>query len=205
MKRVFDMPQVLWCGSNPRCQRDGWAFPRAVRKVIVDECEGMSILHLFGGRADFGTRLDIDPSVRPHVIGDAWLPPFGRDTFDCVVLDPPYVGEFRSMSNDRLRCLFGAAAWIARKRVIWFHTVWVESPARCIREKSWLVRVGRHCQTRCLQFWNVPQGDRKLAPPRKWNSGPAMKYNRWIQQPQGLPFGEVAHVRPNPISKRSDE
>ena len=191
MKRVSPLPEVLWCPSNKRRGRDGWSFPKAVRQVILDECEGMSFLHLFGGKADFGTRLDIDPSVCPDVVGDAWLPPFARDSFDCVILDAPYVGEFRAMSNDRLRCLFGGATWIARKRVIWFHTLWVESPARCVREKSWLVRVGRHCQVRCLQFFRVPLSDRKNPPIMRFNSGPAMKYNRWLIQPQQLPFGEV--------------
>jgi len=73
----------------------------------------MSFVHLFGGKADFGVRLDIDAAVKPDVIGDAWLPPFAKDSFDCVVLDPPYVGEFRAMSNDRIRGLFRAAAWLA--------------------------------------------------------------------------------------------
>jgi hypothetical protein len=190
VSKVFDMPQVLWCPSNPRALQDGWAFPKAVRNVIVQASEGMSVLHLFGGRADFGTRMDVDAGVRPDVIGNAWIPPFARDSFDCVVLDPPYVGEFRAMSNDRLQCLFCAATWIARKRVIWFHTVWVESPARCVREKSWLVRVGRHCQTRCLQFWKVPPAERKIPPTKVFKSGPAMKYNRWLQQPGGLAFDE---------------
>jgi hypothetical protein len=179
LKPRSPLPEILWCGSNKRCGRDGWSFPRQVSKTIQEECPGMSFVHLFGGKADFGVRLDIDAAVKPDVIGDAWLPPFAKDSFDCVVLDPPYIGEYRVMSNDRLRCLFRAAAWIARKRVVWFHTCWVESPARCVRGKSWLVRVGRHCQVRCLQFFEV-SAERKLPPVLRFNSGPAMKYNRWL-------------------------
>ncbi len=109
-------------------------------------------------------------------------------SFDCVVLDPPYIGEYRAMSNDRLRYLFRAAAWIARKRVVWFHTCWVESPARCVRGKSWLVRVGRHCQVRCLQFFEV-SAERKLPPVTHFASGPGIKYNHWLagQMPLNFP------------------
>jgi len=183
-------PEILWCGSNKRAGVDGWSFPRQVERTILAECEGMTFVHLFGGKSSFGVRLDVDPLVRPDVIGDAWLPPFAKNSFDCVVLDPPYIGEYRSMSNDRLRSLFRAAAWVARKRVIWFHTCWVESPARCVRGKTWLVRVGRHCQVRCLQFFEVPGEDRKLPPVGRFNSGPAMKYNRWLVPQQGFSFGE---------------
>jgi hypothetical protein len=182
-------PEVLWCGSNKRRGKDGWSFPRKVERTILEGCAGMTFLHLFGGRAAFGVRLDVDSRTQPDVIGDAWLPPFARDSFDAVILDPPYIGEYRSMSNDRLRCLFRAATWIARKRVIWFHTCWVESPARCVRGKTWLVRVGRHCQVRCLQFFEVPPAERKLPPVTSFQSGPAIKYNRWLVPQDGLPFG----------------
>lgn len=180
---------VLWCGSNPRRSVDGWAFPRDVKNLLLTECEGMSVLHLFGGKADFGTRLDIDPSTKPHVIGDAWLPPFAQGSFDVVVMDPPYVGHFAKMSNQKTRALFAAAAWIARTRVIWFHTVWIESPARCVLEKAWLVRVGRHCVVRCLQFFRTPPAAEKTPPVKFFSSGPAIRYNRWLRQPEGLHFG----------------
>ena len=53
---------------------------------------GQSVLHLFGGQATWGRRLDIDSTLKPDVIGDAWLPPFKRDAFDVVIIDPPYAG-----------------------------------------------------------------------------------------------------------------
>ena len=198
-------PEILWCRSNQRAGVDGWSFPRDVERTILRECEGLSFVHLFGGRASFGTRLDIDPLTHPHVIGDAWLPPFARDSFDVAVLDPPYVGEYRAMSNDRLRSLFRAAAWIARKRVIWFHTCWVESPARCVRGKTWLVRVGRHCQVRCLQFFEVPPAERKLPPVARFNSGPAMKYNRWLSENGVLNFNPSPHCTPSAPPRSSPD
>jgi hypothetical protein len=187
-RKPADMPEILWCGSHYSRGKSGWSFPKAVKDTILKECDGMTILHLFGGRADFGLTMDIDPATRPAVIGDAWLPPFKRDSFDCVILDPPYVGDFSRLSGDKLRNLFAAAAWVARTRVIWFHPVWIESPARCVREKSWLVRVGKNCWVRSLQFYKVPSPERKLQPTKKFKRGPAIKYNRWLAQPNGFAF-----------------
>jgi hypothetical protein len=183
---------ILICKSAPRRAVDGWAFPRAIRNLLVQECDGLSVLHLFGGKADFGTRLDMDERTKPDIIGDAWLPPFAKDSFDVVIMDPPYHGDFRSMSNQKTRALFAGAAWIARKRVVWLHTLWIESPARCHMEKSWLVKIGRHCSVRCLQFFTVPSSQDKLPPVKFFRRGPAIRYNRWLLQPQGLPFGSVS-------------
>lgn len=180
--------EVLRCTSHPRRGVDGWSFPRAVRSFLVTECDSLSVLHLFGGKADFGTRMDIDPGTRPHVVGDAWIPPFARDSFDVVIMDPPYVEGFRTMSNQKTRALFAAAAWIARCKVIWFHTVWIESPARCVLEKARLVIVGRHCHVRCLQIFKVPESELKTPPVKYFTRGPAIKYNRWLLQPQSLPL-----------------
>jgi hypothetical protein len=143
----------------------------------------MTVLHLFGGRATFGTRLDIDLYTKPDVVGDAWLPPFAKDSFDVVVLDPPY---FR-LNQQEKNSLLAAAAWIAKRRVVWFHTVWIASLAPLTLERSWLVRVGDTCFVRCLQYFAV-DGTNKRAPKRRFDRGPAMRYNRWLVQPQGLPF-----------------
>ena len=80
-----------------------------MRKLLQADTEGKSVLQLFGGLSDFGIRLDIDPTVRPDVIGDAWVPPFKRDSFDVVIIDPPY---FRLNAQEK-NALFRAAGWIA--------------------------------------------------------------------------------------------
>lgn len=181
-------PAILVCKSHKPRGKDGWGFPKAVRDLLIAKTEGESVLHLFGGRADFGSRLDIDIATSPSVIGDAWLPPFIKGSFDTVIMDPPYVGEFRTMSNQKTRALFAAAAWVARRRVVWFHTVWIESPCRCVLEDAYLIVVGRHCHVRCLQFFTVPEPDLKVPPVKFFTRGPAIKYNRWLLQPQGLPL-----------------
>jgi hypothetical protein len=186
------------CSSNPRRSVDGWAFPKDVKELLLREIGTDSVLHLFGGKADFGVRLDMDPSTRPHVMGDAWIPPFAKDSFDVVIMDPPYHGDFRTMSNQKTRAIFAAAAWIARKYVVWFHTVWIESPSRCRLEKAWLVRVGRHCNVRCLQFFATATSENKVPPVKFFTRGPAIRYNRWLR-------GEVGFAFPEPVlPTRSD-
>src|SRR6266478_6026709 len=174
MSSLRQRVEVIWCAnrSTPN-RRNGWSFPPAVRRQIEQDSEGLTVLHLFGGRATFGSRLDIDPTTRPDVIGDAWLPPFARDSFDVVVLDPPYF----HLNAQVKTALFRAAGWIARERVIWFSTVWASNCAGLRADRAWLVRVGDSCHVRCLQYFAV---ESKPGPVKYFSRGPAMKYNRWL-------------------------
>jgi len=127
--------------------------------------------------------MDIDPAVRPHILADAWLPPFGKDTFDVVILDPPYVALNQQMKSALLR----AAAHIARDRVFWFHTMWVAADTALSRRRSWLIRVGDSCACRCLLEFKVKR-DHPRRPVQFFTRGPAIKYNRWLAGNVGLPF-----------------
>lgn len=194
MKRSFNI-EVLWCPNASKTRRvaaggsrrTGWVFPLAVERHLVASCAGLTTLYLLGGRSSWGVRLDIDPSVCPDVVGDAWVPPFGRDSFDVVVLDPPYFHLNAQLKSG----LFRAAAWIARKRVIWFSTVWMAASDGLSTEAAWLVRVGDSCQIRCLQYFRIRE---KLGPVRHFKRGPAIRYNRWLQNPHGFPFLEGMEI-----------
>lgn len=185
MKRSFPV-EVMWCpnGRGRGKNRLGWQFPPKVREQLLKDTEGLSVLHLFGGRADFGTRLDIDLTVRPDVIGDAWLPPFGRDSFDVVVMDPPYV----RLSGQARGSLMRTAAWLARKRVVWFSTQWMSAGCGLKMEKAWLIRVGDNCLIRTMQYFSV--NEEKHGLPTRFHRGIQMKYNRWLAQPVGLKLFE---------------
>ena len=58
------------------------------------------ILHPFGGKAEFGIRCDIKADVEPDYICDAHDLPFADNTFDCVILDPPYSDELAERLYD---------------------------------------------------------------------------------------------------------
>jgi hypothetical protein len=176
-KRSYTV-EVLWCGNTRRGL--GWQFPPAVKRRLQEDFQSKSILHLFGGRSTFGTRLDMDPVVKPDVIGDAWLPPFARESFDVVILDPPYFHMNLQMKN----ALFRAAGWIAREHVVWFHTLWSSASQGLKADRAFLVRVGDTCACRCLQYYRVVE---RPGPVKNFNRGPAMKYNRWLAQPEVLP------------------
>lgn len=177
---------VLYCPTTrgPKvaaggARQTGWVFPRAVREKLIEDCKGLSVLHLFGGLSTFGTRIDCDPSTHPDVLGDAFLPPFARESFDVVILDPPYVHM-----NAQMKCaLFRAAGFIARKRVVWFSTIWMAGSGGLQSEAAWLVRVRDSCAVRCLQYFRV---NSRPGPVRRFKRGPQIRYNRWLAQPQGL-------------------
>jgi len=184
MKRTYPV-EVLWCGNVHGKKHNGWSFPAAVRRKLESDFSGKSVLHLFGGLSTFGTRMDIDPVTRPDVLGDAWLPPFAKSSFDVVILDPPY----HHINANVKGALFRAAGFIARETVVWFHTVWASSGLGLSPERAFLVRVGDTCACRCLQYFRVVS---QPGPVRYFRRGPAMKYNRWLIQPQMLPFSEAS-------------
>lgn len=174
--------QVLWCGNRRSGRSNGWSFPPRVERHLREFTRGRTVAHLFGGLARFGVRLDVDPVTKPHVIGDAWLPPFRCDAFDVVILDPPYV----EINQQMKLALLHAAAYCARQHVIWFHTLWIPGDSTLPLERAWLVRVGDHCSVRCLQVFRTSTV--KARPRRFFERGPAIRYNRWLAGELPLPF-----------------
>lgn len=180
--RPAPRPRTLWCPNVRAGASNRWSFPPNVEKLLREITHGKTVLQLFGGLARWGVRLDIDRVTRPHVIGDAWMPPFGRDAFDVVIIDPPYTGINQQMKQVLLR----GAAYVAKERVIWFHTQWVAPDSGMSRRRSWLVRVGDSCACRCVIEWRVRNP--KKPPMLRFTRGPALKYNRWLVGNVGLPF-----------------
>jgi len=174
---------VLWCGNARSGRSNGWSFPPRVERHLREITDGKKVLQLFGGRSRWGVKMDIDPLTQPHVIADAWLPPFVKNAFDVVILDPPYVSINQQMKQQLLR----AAAYVAREHVIWFHTMWIASDSTCQLRRAWLVRVGDSCAVRCIQEFKTPRV--KVRPRNHFTRGPAIRYNRWLIQPERLPFG----------------
>lgn len=184
--------EILWCQNRKahHPKRAGWSFPMEIEEQIRKlTCDG-SVVHFFGGQAKFGLRMDIDPATSPDVIGDAWLPPFAKASFDSVVLDPPYA----TLPREELFQLLYQASWVARRRVIWLHQIWTPSGAGLSLERGWLVRCGDSLVVRCLQV--LRKNGREIQPMQWFTRGPAMKYNRWLvgQKPLALQFPATAET-----------
>jgi hypothetical protein len=179
-------PEALWCSNNRVGASNRWSYPPAVEKKLRSITAGRTVLQLFGGLSRWGVTLDIDPLTRPLVRGDAWMPPFLMNSFDVVILDPPYAGINQQMKQALIR----GAAFVAREHVYWFHTSWVAPDAGMRRERSWLVRVGDSCACRCLIEWRITRQEKPL-PLMNFTRGPALKYRRWLVGNVGLPLGDA--------------
>jgi hypothetical protein len=174
--------EVLWCGNARTKKSNGWSFPPAVNNHLRQFTDGKRVGHFFGGRSKWGVRLDIDPVTKPHVRGDAWLPPFCRNAFDVVILDPPYIRVNQQMKTQLLR----QASFAAAEHVIWFHTMWIAADSKLRLKRAWLVRVGDSCACRCIQVFRTPAV--KAVPVPKFTRGPALRYNRWLDGQMGMRF-----------------
>ena len=69
-------------------------FLRRAKDFLLAGAEGR-ICHLCSGAVQDpnSTTVDIDPSVQPDYVGDATSTPFMDNSFDAVLIDPPYTEE----------------------------------------------------------------------------------------------------------------
>jgi len=69
-------------------------YPLWFERKLPDILETNNYLHLFGGMADTGIKIDISPDVNPHVVADVHSLPFPTNHFPGAMADPPYSKEF---------------------------------------------------------------------------------------------------------------
>jgi SAM-dependent methyltransferase len=82
---------VVWTLPRPPASKYKGGFPLHFERNLVQLLGYPDrILHPFGGRAEIGTRVDLNAELEPDVVGDAHALPFDDESFDLVVLDPPY-------------------------------------------------------------------------------------------------------------------
>lgn len=122
------------------------AFPRTVLARILalfPEVRPNRILHLFSGSVRRGrwTRLDLNPKVRPEIVGSIYdLPALlaGWGPFDLYICDPPY------KSHDS-QALYGTT-WINTARAFramaaaaapGTHVAWLDTSAPLFRKDQW--------------------------------------------------------------------
>lgn len=182
---------VLVC----RGYRRTWAFPREVAALLQRETDGQSVLHLFGGQAAWGVRVDADRSTKPQVVGNAFFPPFRCESFDVVICDPPYA---MTDSNGAWVNCVGVAGCLARRTVWWFSTDqmgWGFHGLRCRR--WWVVLVSARAPLRYLVDLERTRHPSACWPsPRKGEKqfAPAIKRYDWRSRiaQADLPFGVVS-------------
>lgn len=104
---------IGWCLPRPAKSKYIGAFPLHFESKLFKELgldpTKIKILHPFGGKAIYGIRCDIKSEVNPDVICDAHNLPFEDESFDVVILDPPYSEDYskRLYQTDKIKLKFG--------------------------------------------------------------------------------------------------
>lgn len=102
---------LAWVLPRPSKSRYPGSFPLHFEKRLLNLLKiargplgFVKILHPFGGKAEYGYRMDIKPEVGPDLVGDAHNLPFKDGVFDCVILDPPYSLELSKSMYGAGKC-----------------------------------------------------------------------------------------------------
>ena len=116
---------VTWTLPRPPVSKYKGGFPRFFEQNLA-QILGYpdAILQPFGGRAELGTRCDLDPTVEPDVVCDAHALPFGDGSYDLVLLDPPY-------SDEEAATIYGTPKLRPG--------IYTKEAARVLRPGGWLV------------------------------------------------------------------
>lgn len=122
------IPSLVWTLPRPAKSRYKGAFPLYFEANLVQLLGYPErILHPFGGMAEIGVRVDLNETVRPDHVADAHDLPFEDESFDLVVLDPPYSDEEAQQLYLTPKLRPG---------------VYIAEAVRVLREGGWLVLYG---------------------------------------------------------------
>lgn len=91
-----NVTNLVWVLPRPRKDHYPGGFPLYFERKLITLLQlqnGAKVLHPFGGKAEYGIRVDVDPSTNPDILGNAENLPFQDNTFDLVICDPPYTED----------------------------------------------------------------------------------------------------------------
>lgn len=91
--KVGNVSNLVWVLPRPRADHYPGGFPLYFESKLLRLLQlqpGSRVLHPFAGMAEYGVRVDLDPSVKPDCVANAESLPFRDNTFDLVICDPPY-------------------------------------------------------------------------------------------------------------------
>jgi 16S rRNA G966 N2-methylase RsmD len=120
-----------------------------------------SILHVFGGRAKIGARIDINPAVNPDYIMDAHDLDFHDESFNVVICDPPFSDidnknkyqNTNARSLDMMRWKSEASRVCKPSGFIVIRHFWeTEAPPNC---EAWMNIILQQCSGRHIHMVQI--------------------------------------------------
>jgi len=88
------IPIETWWLPRPSKSKYRGSFPLHFETKLFKLYPSQNILQPFGGKATVGIRCDINAGVVPDYVCDAHELPFDNETFDFILLDPPYNDDY---------------------------------------------------------------------------------------------------------------
>lgn len=157
------LANLVWILPRPRLQKRGsstfyykGSFPlhfeqRLWRLLGKPE----KVLHPFGGMAEIGVRVDINPAVNPDYVGDAHKLPFDNETFDAVFCDPPY-SDKQNKQLYNISTPLRYNTWVKEAQrvlkpngfLVLYHERWLPRPKQCSYWMRIIVLVSQHHRPR---------------------------------------------------------
>jgi hypothetical protein len=170
LRGAGQVPLDVWWLPRPPVSRYPGGFPRNFEaRLSALLGDPPSVLQPFGGRASLGTRVDINPDLKPDVVADAHDLPFEDGSFELVLCDPPY-------SDQEAQDLYGAGPlhrtrWMAEavrvssRYVVTYHVRLLPRPAgtRLVRIIVVLLRVGHTARIVQVFAKDLPSQGSQLA------------------------------------------
>lgn len=83
----------LWYLPRPARNHYKGGFPLFFEQRLFQMYRPQNILQPFGGGSLYGIKGDINGEIKPEIILDAHQLPFKDESFDFVLLDPPYSND----------------------------------------------------------------------------------------------------------------